>query len=210
MPSPLPPYPWRQQCVCFLPLALLLPGIVCVAGTGDEVTLYFLGVRERNPGLTQVMEWLSDWVITLFYGGYLIFFVQGLVRRDFRQARFVLLFAVVQFCVAILAVQFIKTAVGRPRPLMALAGTGYAPWVLDVETHSFPSGHATEIAGAAFLPAIMIRRYAFSFCMGAMVALIGFSRIYLSRHHLSDVAAGALAGAGTSLLTYYLFSRESA
>ena len=44
--------------------------------------------------------------------------------------------------------------------------------------------------------------------LGLIVALVGFSRIYLSMHHISDVAGGLVAGVLAGLLNHHLCSRE--
>jgi membrane-associated phospholipid phosphatase len=45
--------------------------------------------------------------------------------------------------------------------------------------------------------------------MGLLIAFVGFSRLYLSRHHLSDVAVGMACGALAGLFVHYLYCRES-
>ena len=70
------------------------------------------------------------------------------------------------------------------------------------ESASFPSGHATASMAAYGLIAWLIAREARTwrgrfevlFWSGALIFLIGFSRIFLSVHFVSDVAAGMLVG----------------
>ena len=87
----------------------------------------------------------------------------------------------------------LKHLVGRPRPDAALAVTAglLGPsWVHDVD--SFPSGHATSVFAVAavfgaYYPRLRLPLYA----LGAAIAL---GRVYLERHYLSDVVAGAALG----------------
>jgi len=101
----------------------------------------------------------------------------------------------------------LKLSFHRPRPEYAF---------VDVETYSFPSGHAmisTAAYGAfAYLAWSYLRtrraRLALIAATGALVALICVSRLYLGVHYLSDVLAGAAGGAfwlavSIALLTIY-------
>ena len=74
--------------------------------------------------------------------------------------------------------------------------------ILIIESFGFPSGHAmaaTLLYG--FLAAIGVRkvqawrwRVLVVLSAGLLVLLIGFSRLYLGVHYLSDVLAGMAAG----------------
>ena len=92
---------------------------------------------------------------------------------------------VLAFTVAGLIEFGLKHLVGRPRP------SHVGPW-LAPELDSFPSGHATSVfavatALASFYPALRWPLY-------VLAAAIALGRVYLGRHHLSDVVAGALIG----------------
>ena len=86
-----------------------------------------------------------------------------------------------------------KIAFHRPRPEMALY---YEP------TFSFPSGHATiAVSFYGFIAYLLIQniknfkmKINIFFATTILILLIGFSRIYLDEHYLSDVYAGYLLG----------------
>ena len=88
----------------------------------------------------------------------------------------------------------VKEAVGRPRPSLVEP-------VATAHGKSFPSGHAmssTVVYGAlllVFLPAIG-RRYRPAVWAGTvvLVAAIGFSRLALGVHYISDVLGGYVLG----------------
>ncbi len=87
----------------------------------------------------------------------------------------------------------LKLAFHRPRPELAF---------VHLDTYSFPSGHAagsTAILGAlAYLAARRTAgplRVAVLVATPALIALVGFSRLYLGAHYLSDVLAGLCVGA---------------
>ena len=87
-----------------------------------------------------------------------------------------------------------KYAIARPRPAFLDAVTAASP--------SFPSGHATASTALIGFLAYVIAgglpdlraRYEVVFWSAAVIGLICFSRIFLSLHYLSDVAAGVLVG----------------
>ncbi len=89
--------------------------------------------------------------------------------------------------------QLVKHLVARPRPTFAL---------IHVTGFSFPSGHATiSIIGYGLLAYFQVLTLSDwssrvrTVCGAAvLVLLIGFSRMYLEVHFLSDILAGYAAG----------------
>lgn len=88
----------------------------------------------------------------------------------------------------------LKLAFRRDRPF-------FTDPLATVSTYSFPSGHATvSIAVYGALCLVLVRRLtgpARVVCVAAavlLVSLIGFSRLYLGVHFLSDVLAGFSVG----------------
>ncbi len=98
-----------------------------------------------------------------------------------------------------------KALVGRNRPPLPFA-------LVDADGYSFPSGHATGTAAIMVISAWILTRWlvprwtgrvtVWAIAIGAAF-LIGFSRVYLGVHYLSDVLSGWLLGmawAGTVML----------
>ena len=111
------------------------------------------------------------------------------------QRRFRIIAALWITCLGAVATTSIgKLLIGRHRP----------PTELDVTvvTSSFPSGHATAAmavfgflayAIARALPTIR-ERFEVAFWTGILILLIGFSRIFLGVHYVTDVVGGFLVG----------------
>jgi membrane-associated phospholipid phosphatase len=103
----------------------------------------------------------------------------------------------------------LKLAFQRPRPELAF---------VHLDTYSFPSGHA---AGSAAIYAALFYVAARRGGLGqqvvwagayiGVVVLIGFSRLYLEAHYLSDVLAGVSLGAAwvAACLFVYELQRHS-
>ena len=89
--------------------------------------------------------------------------------------------------------EFIKNAIGSPRPSDAL---------IHLSDFSFPSGHATAIAGALvlavyfFAPIIRSKSWRWFLVIGLFVLalVVGASRLVLGVHWLSDIIAGYSLG----------------
>ena len=75
--------------------------------------------------------------------------------------------------------------------------------VLERESSSFPSGHASGSAAIAVFLGIAVRHLAHgrfvAICAAAFAVLVGFSRIYLDQHWFSDVTGGMLVGSAIGL-----------
>jgi membrane-associated phospholipid phosphatase len=124
-----------------------------------------------------------------------------LIRRRTRLAVYV----VVTGLGALLLDPSLKTLVGRLRPVVDIP-------ISSAPGNSFPSGHAlgSFVAYGAlllvFLPAIAPRwRKVAIAVVGLIIAVIGFTRIALGVHFLSDVLAGWLLGAAWLGVTAYAF-----
>jgi undecaprenyl-diphosphatase len=100
----------------------------------------------------------------------------------------------------------LKLVFQRPRPELAF---------VHLETYSFPSGHAA-VATAMFATLAFVvgrrsgrrRAVAVAATATALIVLVGFSRLYLGVHYLSDVLAGwsfGLAWASLCLIAYTLY-----
>jgi membrane-associated phospholipid phosphatase len=99
----------------------------------------------------------------------------------------------------------LKLVFHRPRPELAF---------VHLDTYSFPSGHAAGSAAIYTVLAVLLARglrtrarVLIGSATTALLLAIGFSRLYLGAHYLSDVLAGLALGLGWTagwLLAYEL------
>jgi len=105
----------------------------------------------------------------------------------------------------------IKIIVGRPRPSSDVVKVYEHP-----ATCSFPSGHVTSymaLFGFLFYLAYTLMRpsplrSALLIVCGAMMGLVGVSRVYLGAHWASDVFGGYCLGFFWLALTIYVYGRR--
>jgi membrane-associated phospholipid phosphatase len=77
--------------------------------------------------------------------------------------------------------------------------------------HSFPSGHTSTAFSMALLLAAIMRRKIWCFVLPLIAFMVGYSRVYLSQHFVTDVFAGMTIGIVTaylSLLIYFSYLKR--
>ena len=172
--------------------------------TGDPITQTDARIAQwfhahSTVGTQRLMagvSWFHTGPIAVLAGGFLAYL---LCRRQWMWA----LFGSTAVLGGMLLNTLLKLAFHRERP--TFSGLSAA-----LHTFSFPSGHtmaATLLYGVLAAYAIARLRSArarLAVVLGAvlMVALVGFSRIYLGVHYLSDVLAAAAEGIAWLALCY--------
>jgi membrane-associated phospholipid phosphatase len=69
--------------------------------------------------------------------------------------------------------------------------------------HTFPSGHTTAGFAYFFYAALCADKRIFTMLFFALAFLVGFSRIFLAQHFVSDVVAGSALGVAIATLVYF-------
>lgn len=97
----------------------------------------------------------------------------------------------------------LKNLFQRARPFTLIPGAELL--IPPPGSFSFPSGHAGSSFAAA--TAVFLTNRKWGTAALALAFLIAFSRIYLSVHYATDLAAGALLGVGCAFLARRLMAR---
>ena len=155
---------------------------------------------ERNQSLDPTFKFLTHTTTTVMIGAPLSVLGLGLIKNDSVLTRKGLYMISTVFVNSAFTIGF-KLAVHRPRPFVSY------PEIVKLAkagSYSFPSGHTSSAFSSAtslFLafPKWYVGVPAFVWAIG-----VGYSRMHLGVHYPSDVAAGALIGAGSAYLCYWL------
>ncbi len=165
------------------------------AASGDavsnmDISIFNLMREMRNAPADELMiglTMLGDTLVMLVLSVAIVAWLAW--RKAYRAAAA----AAIAIIAAKLFVPILKYGIQRPRPL-SLNYDG-------MELFSFPSGHATMAAVIFGILAVLVshsmgrwgRAIVYAAC-GMLVIAIGYSRVYLGAHWLSDVLAGFLFG----------------
>jgi len=108
--------------------------------------------------------------------------------------------------IAGIAGQVIKRTFPRARPSVKSELRWGGPR-FSTKYHSFPSGHVA--ASMAFFGVLMFARRRIGLTCLPIPILIGFSRMYVGAHYLSDVVCAAALGILCALVVTHFFLRKS-
>lgn len=174
--------------VLFL-LFIILTVLVCtntIEPLDNAASSFIISIR--SPELTNTMN-----IITNISGSYALIVFTTLFIILIKKKKYPLAITINLIAVFI-ASQLAKAIVERDRPLdMLVSAPGY----------SYPSGHSmVGLAYFSFLSYLVIKyipnkivKIILPIVFTITILLVGFSRIYLGVHYLSDVLAGFLLGA---------------
>lgn len=182
---------------------------IAIAGVAIAVSFHFDdSVREfmmqhQNPAMRNFMRYVSllgDWPLHAAVGLVLL----GLAwRRGSEEWTRIFLAMLLAMLLAGVAGTAIKCTVPRARPSVH-AETHWGGPRFTSKYDSFPSGHVG--ASTAFFGVLLIARRRIGLVCVAFPILIGFSRMYLGAHYLSDVVCAAVLGTLCALVVaYFLF-----
>jgi membrane-associated phospholipid phosphatase len=126
-------------------------------------------------------------------------------RRGNQKWKRIFLSMVIALAIAGIFGHVIKIAVPRARP--SVKSEQVEPWSrFSSNYHSFPSGHVG--ASMAFFGVLFLASRRIGLACLPIVILIGFSRLYLAAHYLSDVVCAAVLGILSALLVAHFFLRS--
>lgn len=189
-------YTWRWFS---LPRPWLVAGLAVVVAAGvvwvlpwDDAAPLVLkpADKEARESVKQVAQALS------FYGdfaGFNLVLFAGLLSAGWllRSRKFMRLAVASLLCAALsgLCANVIRSATGRPRPSTKVEDRLYGPSFTSAY-QALPSAHTATAFGGAF-PVLLSMPVAGA-PLTVVAAGVGWSRLQLNRHHLTDVLASVL------------------
>lgn len=73
--------------------------------------------------------------------------------------------------------------------------------------HSFPSGHTSTAFTVALLLVSIMKRKIWAYILPMIAFLVGYSRVYLAQHFVTDVTVGMLIGIISGYLALLIYDR---
>jgi membrane-associated PAP2 superfamily phosphatase len=153
--------------------------------------------QHQNRGVYNFMRNVSrfgDWPSHVVLGLLLLGTARICGSRKWSRVFLVMLIAM---ALAGVAGNIIKRTIPRPRPSVHTEVRWGGPR-FSTKYHSFPSGHVG--ASTAFFGVLFIARRRVGLACLSIPMLIGFSRMYIGAHYLSDVVCAAVLGFLCALL----------
>jgi undecaprenyl-diphosphatase len=126
-------------------------------------------------------------------------------RRGCQKWTRIFLAMLIAMMLAGVAGHVIKRTIPRPRPSVHAEFRWGGPR-FSSKYHSFPSGHAG--ASSAFFGTLFLARRRIGLACIPIPILIGFSRMYIGAHYLSDVVCAALLGILCALTAAHFLLRQ--
>jgi len=184
---------------------------IASAATAIAVSFYFddsvrdFMMQHQNPALRNLMRYVSlfgDWPLHAAIGLVLLGLAWRLGSEEWTRIFLAMLLAMM---VAGVAGTVIKRTVPRARPSVYTDARWGGPR-FSSKYHSFPSGHVG--ASTAFFGVLLITRRRIGLACLPIPILIGFSRMYIGAHYLSDVVCAAVLGILCALIVVHFLSRR--
>src|SRR6476659_6554223 len=163
-------------------------------------------MHHQNPAMRNFMRYVSllgDWPLHAAIGLVLLGLAWRLGSEEWTRIFLAMLLAMM---VAGVAGTVIKRTVPRARPSV-YTDTRWGGPRFSTKYHSFPSGHVG--ASTAFFGVLLIARRRVGLACLPIPILIGFSRMYIGAHYLSDVVCAAILGTLCALVVAHFLLLQS-
>ena len=147
-----------------------------------------------EPDYLYIPEFFTHYGLYLFYFIIAVFWIYAFIKKDRNRIIIGLAYIKTQLVFSLVAVRLLKVVLGRGRP-------GYGPDFTFFETsfnyNAFPSGHSADafVSGVFLFYLLKHSKYAgYRFLPLIYAFIIAVSRVFVSSHYPSDVAAGMAIG----------------
>jgi undecaprenyl-diphosphatase len=194
----------RRPAFCWL-IAIVIAAVAIGASFYFDEAVWNFILHHQNRSMYNFMRNVSrygDWPLHVVLG--LLLLGTAWIRGSGKWSR-VFFAMLIALALAGVAGTVIKRSIPRPRPSVHTDNHWGGPR-FSTKYHSFPSGHVG--ASTAFFGVLIIARRRFGLACLPIPILIGFSRMYIGAHYLSDVVCGAILGFCCALVAASLLLSE--
>ncbi len=190
---------FRAAILFSVVIALLLTVFVAVYGK-DRSFLMINGHWSRQADyFFNYVTYLGDGLIWVPLFLYSLFY-----KRDF----FIAVLSALIICTLLTHLGKRVIFADEPRPLRLLHDLARAVPLMagkDNYSNSFPSGHTSTAFTFALLLAFLVRGKFFIYVFPLIAFLVGYSRVYLAQHFVTDVLAGMIVGIVSSYIALVIY-----
>ena len=178
---------FRMATLFSLLLVLVLGIFVAIYGKDRSFLMINGNYSYEADYFFNYVTLLGEWVLWVPLFLYAIF-----LKRDF----FIPVLAALIICTLLTHLGKRVIFEGEPRPLRVLEDMARAVPLLEKNNYvnSFPSGHTSTAFTTALLLSFIIRSRFAVFFFPIIAFLVGYSRVYLAQHFVTDVVAGSAIG----------------
>jgi undecaprenyl-diphosphatase len=196
----------KRAAVFYWLIGIVIAVVAIASAFHFDGTVRDFMTQHQSPGMRNFMRKVSlfgDWPSHVAFGLLLL----GIAwQRHSKKWMRVFLSMLLAMAIAGLAGTVIKRMVPRARPSVKSELRWGGPR-FSTKYHAFPSGHV--LASTAFFGVlILVRRRVGLACLPIPI-LIGFSRMYLGAHYLSDVVCAAVLGILCAALVWRFLARQA-
>ena len=195
----------KRAAVFYWLIGIVIAAILITAAFYFDNAVRDFVAQHQNPTMRNFMRNVSrfgDWPSHVALGLLLL----GIAWcRHSKKWMHIFLSMLLALAIAGVAGTVIKRSVPRARPSVKSELRWGGPR-FSTKYHAFPSGHV--LASTAFFGVLIFARRRVGLACLPIPILIGFSRMYLGAHYLSDVVCAAVLGILCAALIWRFFARE--
>jgi len=180
----------NKKILIFIPIGLLPFVILFIF----DIRLWITARDLIPPDYSYIPKLFTNWGLYLFYTIFVALFVYSFAKKNRKLTHICLAYLKAQLIFSFALVRFLKIVLGRARPGH---GTEFTLFSLNYSYNSLPSGHAADafVSGVFLYYLLRPSKYAnYRFLPLIYAFLIAVSRVFVSAHYPSDVAAGMFIG----------------
>ena len=181
----------KKQALFSIPVVVLL-----------IVILFFFDTRiwlaARNLVSRDLYYRITDLITTkglfLFYAAFIAIFAYALIKKNKKLIGLFVAYVKAQLIFSFVLVRILKILLGRARPGH---GSEFTFFSFAFRYNSFPSGHSADAFVSGVFLFYLLKNSKYSACRFLPLVyafLIAISRVFISSHYPSDVAAGMAIG----------------